>query len=78
MTDRAPLTADEVAVLIPALNESLRIREVVSGALAHHRHVIVVDDGSDDDTAGWQGPCAAQRVCRGARPRPARGADHGR
>jgi glycosyltransferase involved in cell wall biosynthesis len=51
MTDITRLTADQVAVLIPALNESLRIREVVSAALLHHRHVIVVDDGSDDGTA---------------------------
>ncbi len=45
------LRADEVAVLVPALNESLRIREVVTGALAYFPHVIVVDDGSDDGTA---------------------------
>ncbi|MGV8960242.1 MAG: glycosyltransferase family 2 protein [Stenotrophomonas sp.] len=51
MTDIGRLSADEVAVLIPALNESLRIREVVSAALAHYPHVIVVDDGSDDGTA---------------------------
>lgn len=40
-----------VAVVIPALNESLRIREVVSGALHHCDQVIVVDDGSEDGTA---------------------------
>lgn len=38
------------AILIPALNESLRIREVVEGALRHSSHVIVIDDGSTDDT----------------------------
>lgn len=43
-------TRDNVAVVIPALNEELRIREVVEGALAHCTHVIVVDDGSDDGT----------------------------
>ncbi len=42
--------AERVAVLIPALNEALRIREVVEGALIHARHVILVDDGSTDDT----------------------------
>lgn len=42
--------ADRVAVLIPALNEALRIREVVQAALQHARHVIVVDDGSTDAT----------------------------
>ncbi|WP_024891792.1 glycosyltransferase family 2 protein [Luteimonas huabeiensis] len=41
-----------VAVVIPALNEALRIREVVEGALAQCDRVIVVDDGSDDGTAG--------------------------
>lgn len=40
-----------IAVVIPALNESLRIRGVVEDALAECANVIVVDDGSDDDTA---------------------------
>ena len=40
----------EVAVVIPALNEALRIREVVEQALRHCPWVIVVDDGSDDGT----------------------------
>jgi glycosyltransferase involved in cell wall biosynthesis len=39
-----------VAILIPALNEELRIREVVQGALAQCPNVIVVDDGSTDAT----------------------------
>ena len=39
-----------VAVLIPAYNEELCIREVVSGALRHCPRVIVVDDGSSDRT----------------------------
>lgn len=47
----APLSAADAAILIPALNESLRIREVVGDALAHCPRVIVVDDGSDDGTA---------------------------
>ena len=37
--------------MIPALNEALRIREVVEGALAQCPNVIVIDDGSDDGTA---------------------------
>src|SRR3546814_8970963 len=49
---RVPLHRGNVAVVIPALNEALRIREVVLDALAHCDHVIVVDDGSDDHTAG--------------------------
>ena len=46
----SPLPPQRIAVLIPALNEALRIREVVQGALAHCPNVIVVDDGSSDDT----------------------------
>lgn len=45
-----PMTARDVAVVIPALNEELRIREVVEDALRHCPNVIVVDDGSDDGT----------------------------
>lgn len=47
-----PPTLDRhnVTVVIPALNEALRIRGVVEGALAQCEHVVVVDDGSDDDT----------------------------
>lgn len=40
-----------VAVVIPALNEALRIRDVVTGALVQCDTVIVVDDGSDDGTS---------------------------
>jgi glycosyltransferase involved in cell wall biosynthesis len=40
-----------VVVVIPALNEALRIRDVVQGALAQCERVIVIDDGSDDGTA---------------------------
>lgn len=45
------LDRHQIAVVIPALNEALRIREVVEAALAHCPRVIVVDDGSDDGTA---------------------------
>ncbi|MCR6687744.1 glycosyltransferase family 2 protein [Pseudoxanthomonas sp.] len=38
------------AVVIPALNEALRIRDVVEQTLVHCPWVIVVDDGSDDGT----------------------------
>ena len=48
--DRMPLDGKDIAVVIPALNEALRIRGVVEGALAQCPRVIVVDDGSDDDT----------------------------
>lgn len=46
------LGPEDIAVVIPALNEALRIREVVEDALAHCPRVVVVDDGSDDETAG--------------------------
>jgi glycosyltransferase involved in cell wall biosynthesis len=52
MLDRITvLDRTNVAVVIPALNEALRIREVVEGALGECDRVIVIDDGSDDDTA---------------------------
>ncbi|MCK9487984.1 MAG: glycosyltransferase family 2 protein [Xanthomonadales bacterium] len=52
MTEQpARLRPEDIAVVIPALNEALRIREVVEDALAHCPRVIVVDDGSDDGTA---------------------------
>ena len=51
MTEQAQLHRGNVAVVIPALNEALRIDGVVSDALAYCEHVIVVDDGSDDATA---------------------------
>ena len=51
MAEQPLLHRGNVAVVIPALNESLRIRDVVRDALAHSDLVIVVDDGSDDDTA---------------------------
>jgi len=39
-----------VAVVIPAYNEAATIAEVASEALGHAQSVIVVDDGSADDT----------------------------
>lgn len=55
MRDPAPavprLDRHNIAVVIPALNEALRIREVVQGALAQCDRVIVIDDGSDDGTS---------------------------
>jgi glycosyltransferase involved in cell wall biosynthesis len=53
MAEAAATTFDRnnVIVVIPALNEALRIREVVEAALAECDRVIVIDDGSDDGTA---------------------------
>lgn len=39
---------NRVAVVIPVYNEGARIASVVSRAVPHADHVIVVDDGSDD------------------------------
>ena len=51
MRDDVPhLDRSNVAAVIPALNEALRIRGVVEGALQQCDLVIVIDDGSDDDT----------------------------
>jgi glycosyltransferase involved in cell wall biosynthesis len=52
MPEHTRLDRSNIAVVIPALNEALRIRDVVAGALAHCGTVIVIDDGSDDDTVG--------------------------
>jgi len=40
-----------VFIVVPAFNESRTIRGVVDELLAHYPNVIVVDDGSSDDTA---------------------------
>lgn len=39
-------------VVVPCLNEARAIRHLLEGVLAHCRDVIVIDDGSTDDTAG--------------------------
>ncbi len=41
---------DNVVVVIPAYNEAATIRDVASRALEHCSQVVVVDDGSTDDT----------------------------
>lgn len=38
------------SVLIPAFNEAKKIKQVVQDTLLHTDNVVVVDDGSDDDT----------------------------
>src|SRR5262245_25934496 len=45
------LDRNNVFIVVPALNEALRIRGVVEDALRECPNLIVVDDGSDDDTA---------------------------
>ena len=51
------------AIVIPALNESLRIREVVQGALLFSEHVIVIDDGSTDDTVAQIRDLPIELIC---------------
>lgn len=41
----------QLAIVIPALNESATIATVLRGALAQTAQVVVIDDGSTDDTA---------------------------
>jgi glycosyltransferase involved in cell wall biosynthesis len=41
----------EFMLVIPALNESATIRDVVCRGLQYARHIVVVDDGSTDGTA---------------------------
>jgi glycosyltransferase involved in cell wall biosynthesis len=41
---------EQVWVVIPAYNEATRILPALDGILAQYRHVVVVDDGSQDDT----------------------------
>ena len=42
---------NKLTIVIPALNESATIAKVVAGALRQCQQVVVVDDGSTDDTA---------------------------
>jgi glycosyltransferase involved in cell wall biosynthesis len=62
-------TAPGVVVVIPALNEQLRISATVGSALtlAGVAVVIVTDDGSDDDTAGRATTAGALVVRHGRR-----------
>jgi len=43
--------ASDVLVVVPALDEAATIAEVVDGARRHGYDVVVVDDGSSDETA---------------------------
>ena len=45
-------SADVYWVVIPAYNERATVRDIAMRARTHCRNVIVVDDGSDDGTAG--------------------------
>ena len=43
--------SDKPLVLIPALNEQATIRDVVLGVIDHGFDVVVINDGSGDNTA---------------------------
>jgi glycosyltransferase involved in cell wall biosynthesis len=57
--------AAETSVIVPAFNEGLAIRQVIAGlqSAAPWREIIVVDDGSADDTAA-QATAAGAHVVR--------------
>lgn len=59
-----PTGSRRVAVVIPCLNESEPIAAVVRGVFAQGvDHVVVVDNGSTDETAGQAAAAGAQVVC---------------
>jgi glycosyltransferase involved in cell wall biosynthesis len=47
----AQITWDRIAAVIPAYQEAKHVAEVVRRTLAHLNYVLVVDDGSPDETA---------------------------
>ena len=57
------LTASHVTVLIPAYNEDEYISEVVKGALKIVPRVLVVDDGSSDQTVPVAESAGAEVIC---------------
>lgn len=52
----------DVCVVVPAYNEAAIIGSVVASLRLHFTHVIVVDDGSADNTAGFAGTAGAHVV----------------
>ncbi|MFK7944699.1 MAG: glycosyltransferase family 2 protein [Paracoccaceae bacterium] len=66
-------------VLIPAHNEALTIREIAADALVHSSHVMVISDGSTDETVACLEDLQVQVVAHpdnlGKGPRLAEGLD---
>ncbi len=55
--------SDAVIALIPAFNEADRIADVIARAKPHVSEVVVVDDGSTDDTGKKAGIAGARVIC---------------
>ena len=72
--------AEGVAVVVPAYNEADNIGHVLSALPAEvcgkALHVIVIDDGSSDDTTDRARAGGCRRGAAAAEPRPGRGAAH--
>jgi len=64
--ESSPEKAIIVSASISAFNEARRIAEVVKGASAYADEIVVIDDGSSDDTASLA-ESAGARVIRQAR-----------
>ena len=72
MAESAPATPCDLSVVIPAFNEGQRIRDTLKRTVAHlgrrfSYELIVVDDGSRDDTAGvvesFEDACLLKQPC---------------
>src|SRR6516225_8402022 len=74
----AAVVARTVDVIIAAWNRSGTIERAILSALAEPevRHVIVVDDGSSDDTAARAGQCGASAGRRSAQTKCAKESGH--
>jgi glycosyltransferase involved in cell wall biosynthesis len=56
------MSSARLLVLLPAYNEARAIADVVRGVLRHLPHVLVIDDGSTDDTAARAGEAGAEVI----------------
>lgn len=57
-----PAGAHRIAALIPAFDCARTIADVVRGAARHAAHVLVIDDGSGDDTAALARAAGAEVI----------------